>query len=633
MANAQQRENLGHEQTFADELEPGSTLMQGQYTIESFLNAGGFGITYSARDSLDRRVVIKECFPGSFCRRSQALVNARSRAHQRELASIVRLFVQEAKSLAKLDHPNIVGVHQVFEENNTAYMALDFVEGRDLLDVIENPGDVIEPEQIEQILRKMLDAISFIHKQGVLHRDISPDNILINQDFEPILIDFGAAREEASKQSRVLSAMRVVKDGYSPQEFYIAGSEQGPFSDLYALAATFYHLMTGELPPNSQARLSSVASGEPDPYKPLIDRMPMYRANFLKAIDQALEILPKDRVASAESWLEIMDGTSNVVPLAPKAEKPKTEKPAKKPVPQKTMLLGGAAAAALVVVGVGISLMSSGDEAAVAQAPQAETAQPVAEATSEGVASATTQEDVAAVRTPQVTVVTRPSRAAVDPGENAFLNMLEGKTPNAEQETAEAAPVADAPQLAEVDSQNVPGMLSGWVVDLPAGLGFAGQGTEGRIHAVNGVDVTTRAEFDAAVRETTGALSTPTVEISLLSGAERDSAAEQTLTLPVRHNTIFVNGLAFETTYDQDGWMTKVTRAPEALELDFVEGDVLAGDLATNAWINERTSLPDLVARAYAEGRKSLSVAVTRDGALVPVTLPLSADTNLGSTN
>ena len=122
---------------FVDELKPGTKLMLGQYTIEDFLAAGGFGITYLAKDSLDRRVVIKECFPGSFCRRQNHSVTPRSRAHQNELKSIVRMFSQEAMSLAKANHPNIVGVHQVFEENNTAYMALDYVHGRDLLEILQ----------------------------------------------------------------------------------------------------------------------------------------------------------------------------------------------------------------------------------------------------------------------------------------------------------------------------------------------------------------------------------------------------------------------------------------------------------------------------------------------------------------
>lgn len=296
------------DEAFVDELKPGTELMHGQYTIDSFLNAGGFGITYNARDSLNRRVVIKECFPGAFCRRSRYLVNARSRAHQNELQSIVRLFVQEAKSLAKLDHPNIVGVHNVFEENNTAYMALDFIEGRDLLDIIEDDTSVLTPEQIDTILRDILSAVGFMHDQGMLHRDISPDNILLDKDMHPVLIDFGAAREQATKQSRVLSALRVVKDGYSPQEFYIQGSDQGPFSDLYALGASFHHMIVGEVPPNSQARLAAIASGQPDPYEPLVGTIPELDDNFLKALDHSLQVLPKDRLQSAAQWLSIMDG-------------------------------------------------------------------------------------------------------------------------------------------------------------------------------------------------------------------------------------------------------------------------------------------------------------------------------------
>ncbi|KIT15281.1 serine/threonine-protein kinase [Jannaschia aquimarina] len=293
---------------FADELPAGTQLLQGQYTIKSFLNAGGFGITYRAVDSLDRAIVIKECFPGAFCRRSRTIVQARSRAHQNEFSSIVRLFVQEAKSLAKLQHPNIVGVHQVFSENDTAYMALDFIEGRDLLEILEDPQTELPPERILSILRDILGAIGFVHEQGMLHRDISPDNILIQQDGTPVLIDFGAARQQAQKQSRVLSALRVVKDGYSPQEFYVTGAEQGPFSDLYALGASFYHLITGSTPPDSQARLSAKATGDADPYVPLAGNHPQYPTPVLQAIDRALEVLPRDRVQSAAEWLEAMDG-------------------------------------------------------------------------------------------------------------------------------------------------------------------------------------------------------------------------------------------------------------------------------------------------------------------------------------
>ncbi|MEJ6402964.1 protein kinase domain-containing protein [Yoonia sp. 2307UL14-13] len=371
MGKPQVQDNGEDKDAFVDELKPGTSLMHGQYTIERFLNAGGFGITYLAKDSLDRKVVIKECFPGAFCRRSRYIVQARSRAHQNELKSIVRLFVQEARSLAKLDHPNIVGVHQVFEDNETAYMALDFVEGRDLLDTIEDPNHGLTPPQIKKILKEVLGAVGFIHDQGILHRDISPDNILINSQLHPVLIDFGAAREEATKQSRVLSALRVVKDGYSPQEFYIAGSEQSPSSDLYALAASFHHLIAKDVPPNSQARLAAIASGEPDPYVPLIGRFDEYDDDFLAAVDKALAVLPKDRVQSAQDWINMMDGIEgNVTPLnVVNAGASATEEggaAGQSGGKSKMPLLLGSAAVVALLIGAGGFVMLGGEDVPVA---------------------------------------------------------------------------------------------------------------------------------------------------------------------------------------------------------------------------------------------------------------------------
>ena len=414
MGKPQVKENADDKENFVDELKPGTKLMHGQYTIESFLNAGGFGITYLARDSLDRKIVIKECFPGAFCRRSRYVVQARSRAHQNELKSIVRLFVQEARSLAKLDHPNIVGVHQVFEDNDTAYMALDFVEGRDLLDTIEDPNHGLTPAQIKVILKEVLGAVGFIHEQGILHRDISPDNILINSQFHPVLIDFGAAREEATKQSRVLSALRVVKDGYSPQEFYIAGSEQSPSSDLYALAASFYHLIHKEVPPNSQARLAAIASSEPDPYIPLAGRFPEYEDSFLAAIDNALSVLPKDRLQSAQAWLDMIDGTQgNVTPLkvaAPAAGAAPAQPAPSAPKSKMPLLLGSAAVVALLV-GVGVMTMTGGEDAPAPMASVEPTTAPVETAVAEPEASNPTPVEEAA---PVVAATPEPAPVVVE---------------------------------------------------------------------------------------------------------------------------------------------------------------------------------------------------------------------------
>lgn len=299
----------GHQtqDSFADALKPGTELLHGQFRIEKFLNAGGFGMTYLARDSLDRIVVIKECFPSSMCCRNDGKVMARSRQHQAEFDAVVKHFGAEARRLSKLQHDHIVGIHQVFEDNLTAYMALDFVRGRDLLDTIEDPRMQLHPRDVKDILLKCLEAVHYIHTNDVLHRDISPDNILIDGKGNPVLIDFGAAKEEATRASRALSALHVVKDGYSPHEFYIAGSTQDASSDLYSLGATFYHVLTGQAPPDSQARVSAIAGDRPDPYVPVSGKFPQFEDAFLHAVDKALSVFPPDRIQTAREWIELVD--------------------------------------------------------------------------------------------------------------------------------------------------------------------------------------------------------------------------------------------------------------------------------------------------------------------------------------
>jgi serine/threonine protein kinase len=285
----------------------GSTLLGDQFTILRPLSNGGFGITYLAQDNyLERKVVIKECFPEVFCRRDGKRVLVRSHTHFEKYRAIVEMFMREARSIAKLRHPNIVGVHRIFEDNDTAYMVLDLIDGRDLLYVIKNEHDDLTPERVKDILIKVLDAVDLVHAQDLLHRDIAPDNILLDKWGSPVLIDFGAAREEASRETRALSTVLIVKDGYSPQEFYFAGGKQSPSSDLYALAATFYHVISGEAPPNSQTRMAEFASRNPDPCRPLAGRFDAYEPEFLAAIDKAMQILPKDRIQSARAWADII---------------------------------------------------------------------------------------------------------------------------------------------------------------------------------------------------------------------------------------------------------------------------------------------------------------------------------------
>ncbi|MGJ8622531.1 MAG: serine/threonine protein kinase [Yoonia sp.] len=285
----------------------GVDLLGGKFKIDKQIGSGGFGITYLAKDIyLDRSVVIKECFPEAFCLRFGQDVHVRSPRYENQHRKSVEMFMREARSIAKLRHPNIVGVHQVFEENQTAYMVLDLIHGRDLADIIEDEDEDLNPNQVRDILVKCLDALDLIHSHDLLHRDVSPDNILLDKWGTPALIDFGAAREEASKRTGDVSTMLVVKDGYSPHEFYIVGGKQEPCSDLYALGATIYHLIAGEAPPNSQVRLAAMTDTGEDPFVPLAGRFPQYEQDFLAAIDKALSVPPRDRIASAKDWLDLI---------------------------------------------------------------------------------------------------------------------------------------------------------------------------------------------------------------------------------------------------------------------------------------------------------------------------------------
>jgi serine/threonine protein kinase len=315
---------------YSDELLPGTTLFHGQYRITRFINSGGFGITYLAKDSLDRDVVIKECYSSTFCRRSETRVRARSHGTREHLSKIVKSFLNEARSLASLNHPNIVGVHQVFEENDTAYMAMDYIRGQDLLEIIDEGKLRLSPQQIVGIAGKLAGALAYIHGRGLLHCDISPDNIFLNEAGEPILIDFGAARTSATGEAAKYSGLSVVKDGYSPHELYTAGGNSGTWSDIYALAASLYHAISGVAPVNCQSRLGAKAEKRPDPLQPLAGTVAGYPRGFLESIDRAMAVMPSARFQTAAEWLSSLPKTEDrkvvlLRRLAPTATPAQTE--------------------------------------------------------------------------------------------------------------------------------------------------------------------------------------------------------------------------------------------------------------------------------------------------------------------
>lgn len=579
---------------FVDELQPGTPLMQGQYNISRYLNAGGFGITYLANDSLSRQVVVKECFPSSFCRRSRLLVQPRSRAHTGELRSIVRLFTREAQALAKLQHPNIVSVHQVFEANNTAYMVIDFIEGHDLLAITKKKVLLLRPDQIKLILRKTLGAIGCVHDAGLLHRDISPDNIIINADFEPVLIDFGAAREQATKATQALSAMRVVKDGYSPQEFYIAGSQQGPESDLYSLAATFYYVITREIPPDSQKRIAAHVANEPDPYVPLARKTQDYDPAFCDAIDKAMAILPKDRIKSAKDWLSMLDGKVSATETRKQRRAQARRKETKTGVGTRTLAAASFGAVALLGLGWG-TMFGFPDlptlivtENAV-QVPE-EPVQPsqVVENVPAPVAPSESVEIVA--RAPQPVAASEPN-----------------------------GPLANVPTSFEVG-----GIASEWTVRMPFTLQADGQvGDPGNarwltsdlhITDVNGsktvtADDVVNAAIDAA-RRSDGANAT----LRLVATSDSGTTVFGTVEAPVAFDTILPDGTRLRTQSEDGEWETAVTEVGRENSLRV--GDVVVGLLDSPEWLNDGGDLARLLAGEIAAGRPNVRFAVRRAGTM-----------------
>ena len=277
---------------------PVQTVLVGDYRIQRVLGAGGFGVTYLADEmALSRAVTIKEYFPSDFAARTDGIEAApRSSDCAGDFKWGLDRFLDEAQTLAKFDHPNIVRVFRYFRANQTGYMVLKFEEGQSLKGWLKGLGRAPRQNELDVIVAPLLDALELIHKADFLHRDIAPDNIIIRKDGAPVLIDFGSARGEIAAHSKTVSAL--VKPGYSPYEQYAErSSQQGAWSDIYALAATLYHAVTGKRPPDAPSRMLK------DEYVPArTAAIGGYRAGFLNAIDKALKLDVEARPRSVAAW-------------------------------------------------------------------------------------------------------------------------------------------------------------------------------------------------------------------------------------------------------------------------------------------------------------------------------------------
>jgi serine/threonine protein kinase len=235
---------------------PPSTVLDGRYEITALLGSGGFSIVYEARDlhAGGQTVALKEFFPSQICIRiGSHTVSLRSQREQAVFEQGLRAFLHEARLLRNLDHVGIVRVHNWFEANGTAYIVMKRLRGETLLQRLV-ANRLPDETTLRTWLGRILSSLELLHEHGVLHRDINPSNIFLTESDDPVLIDFGAARQCMGKVSQSLN--QIASAGYSPLEQYDEAGleEQKPPTDIYALGATLYHVVTRTRPAASTSR-------------------------------------------------------------------------------------------------------------------------------------------------------------------------------------------------------------------------------------------------------------------------------------------------------------------------------------------------------------------------------------------
>ena len=302
-------------------LSPGTIV--GDYRIIAYLSQGGFGITYQARAVSDETlVVIKELFPLELAVRvpGSDIIAPASPQDEHPFQTALNEFVEEITVLMGLKNPGIVSIIAGFEANDTAYYVMPFIEGEPLR-LTEKPTldrglRAIEARQLKYELRILLLALEYMSQHNIVHRDIKPDNILIDSSGRPVLIDFGSARQ--LQKGKVFT--NIFTPAFCAPEQATAANDTdmsgkiGPWTDIYSLGATFYYMITRMVPPRAELR----AVSEPDPYVPLVERSELkglYGYHFLKSIDRALQLNPQDRWKSPKEWRESLE--SGILPPTP----------------------------------------------------------------------------------------------------------------------------------------------------------------------------------------------------------------------------------------------------------------------------------------------------------------------------
>ena len=363
-------------------LKPG-TILDGKYLVGEMLGQGGFGITYIGFDLLlEQKVAIKEYYPmstGMVSRENSTTVVWSSAVMQKSgMEKGFDSFLKEARKMAKLGGiPGVVGVKSVFIQNETAYIVMDFIEGETLLKKLQRGGPMDYGTCIS-LMTPIMQALAEVHKHGIIHRDISPDNIMVQSDGKLILLDLGAAKDLdiQGKDGNVQSSQMVAKHGFSPVEQYGQAGKIGPWTDVYAMAATIYYCCTGVLPPSATDRM----------IEDTLTCRPRLTKEQFDVLAFCMSVLPQKRPQNMDALLQIV--THPVKNTQPAGDVPKTEpvrpetrnlQPPKpdpgRPLPK--WLIPGIAAAVAVIALI-ISVGSGGKKSTPASSVKAPAAQTVA---------------------------------------------------------------------------------------------------------------------------------------------------------------------------------------------------------------------------------------------------------------
>ena len=312
---------------------PSGTILAGKYITERVLGQGGFGITYAATDhGTGELVAIKEYFPDTLVTRTGTYgVSPFPGPREENFLYGKTCFLNEAKTLAAFNgNQGVVRVYSYFEEYNTAYFSMEYVDGISLQRYIDDRNGRIAWEEARLLLAPVMDALVDVHARGIIHRDIKPENIFISRNGMVKLLDFGSARYSIGEKSQSLDV--VITHGFAPWEQYSRHSRQGPFTDVYALAATLYYASTGTLPPDSVDRVEKDTLIPPRELNPEIP--PAAQAVLLKA----LAVRPQNRFKTMASFRKALDSACTLVarPAQPirKPQPQPVQQPMRQPQPQ-----------------------------------------------------------------------------------------------------------------------------------------------------------------------------------------------------------------------------------------------------------------------------------------------------------